>query len=304
LKGFRILTFDGGGIRGALSIELLHRITSNHPYFLDKIDLFSGTSTGSIIAALLAKGVSIDEIRNLYDIPTTKKIFSSGKSNLLKAKFKNTNLKEIVSEYFEDGFKLKNLRKKILIPAFNINGSNNFTWKPVFFNNFCNDGTENYSVKDAILSSSSAPTFFPSYNEFIDGGVIANSPTSVSLLFVYKKYKKVCNINEVKLLSIGTGHIPEKINGRNKNWGLIQWAFNPLNKMKSPLLSLLMDGMADLEDMYCKEILKNNYFRLNPKIPKFIDLDEYKYIPYLKTIANNYDLSMTNNYVKNIYLKI
>ena len=46
-----------------------------------------------------------------------------------------------------------------------------------------------------------------------------------------------------------------------------------------------MDGMADLDDIYCKEILKSNYYRVNPRIPKFIDLDEYKYIPYLKSIA-------------------
>lgn len=195
LKSFRILTFDGGGIRGALSIELLHRIILKYPDLLRKVNLVSGTSTGSIIASLLAKGVSID------------------------------------------------------------------------------------------------------------GGVVANSPTAVSLLFVYKAYKKIYNIGDIKILSIGTGNIPERINGKNKNWGLFQWAFNPFNKMKSPILSLLMDGMADLDDIYCKEILKSNYYRVNPRIPKFIDLDEYKYIPYLKSIANSYDMSKTYDYIEKVYLK-
>jgi len=303
LKSFRILTFDGGGIRGALSIELLHRIILKYPDLLRKVNLVSGTSTGSIIASLLAKGVSIDEIRNLYDVQTTKKIFSQGKINFFKAKYKNNNFSKIISAYFEDNIKLRDLQKKILIPAFNINSTDDFTWDPVFFNNFIKDGTENISVKDAILSSSAAPTYFPSYGQYIDGGVVANSPTAVSLLFVYKAYKKIYNIGDIKILSIGTGNIPERINGKNKNWGLFQWAFNPFNKMKSPILSLLMDGMADLDDIYCKEILNSNYYRVNPRIPKFIDLDEYKYIPYLKSIANSYDMSKTYDYIEKVYLK-
>lgn len=303
MRTFKILTFDGGGIRGALSIEILHRIMLRYPNLLKNVDLLSGTSTGSIIASLLAKGISVDEIRNLYDVPTTKKIFSHGRINLFKAKYKNDNFNQILSNYFPDNIKLSDLKKKILIPAFNINSTDDFTWEPIFFNNFNKDGTENISVKDAVLSSSAAPTYFPSYNQYIDGGVIANSPTTASLLFVYKTYKKIFNINNIKILSIGTGNIPERINGKNKNWGLFQWAFNPFKKMKSPILSLLMDGMEDLNNMYCKELLNYNYFRINPKIPKFIDLDEYKYIPYLKAIAHSYDLSKAFDYIEKFYLK-
>ena len=73
--------------------------------------------------------------------------------------------------------------------------------------------------------------------------------------------------------------------------------------MKSPLLALLMDGMSDLEDMYCKEILKSKYFRINPKVSKFIEMDDYKFIPYLKLVANTYDLSSLYNYIESIYLK-
>ncbi|MBU5453908.1 patatin-like phospholipase family protein [Caproiciproducens sp. MSJ-32] len=303
MRTFKILTFDGGGIRGALSIEILHRIMLRYPNLLENVDLLSGTSTGSIIASLLAKGISVDEIRNLYDVPTTKKIFSHGRINLFKAKYKNDNFNQILSNYFPDNIKLSDLKKKILIPAFNINSTDDFTWEPIFFNNFTKDGTENISVKDAVLSSSAAPTYFPSYNQYIDGGVIANSPTTASLLFVYKTYKKIFNINNIKILSIGTGNIPERINGKNKNWGLFQWAFNPFKKMKSPILSLLMDGMEDLNNMYCKELLNYNYFRINPKIPKFIDLDEYKYTPYLKAIAHSYDLSKAFDYIEKFYLK-
>ena len=74
MKKFKILAFDGGGIRGALSIEILCRIVDKYPRFLDEIDLFSGTSTGAIIASLLAKEVPLSEIKKLYSKEISKKI--------------------------------------------------------------------------------------------------------------------------------------------------------------------------------------------------------------------------------------
>jgi hypothetical protein len=60
---YRILTCDGGGIRGVITARLLQALD---PGVLDNIDLFAGTSTGSIIALGLASGVSIDTIVELY----------------------------------------------------------------------------------------------------------------------------------------------------------------------------------------------------------------------------------------------
>lgn len=303
MKSFKILTFDGGGIKGALSTEILYRISLEFPNFLNQVDLISGTSTGSIIAGLLANGTTPKEVRNLYNMEMAKQIFSSPRMNLFRPKFSNKNLKSVISKYFHEDLKLKDLKKKILIPAFNINGSDNSSWNPVFFNNFQNDDISNTPLIDAVISSSSAPTYFPSYKGYIDGSVVANSPTALSIFYALSNYSTICNIENIKLLSIGTGDIPEKIYGPNKNWGVIQWAFNPLNKMKSPILSLLMDGMSELEDKYCREFLKSNYFRINPKIFKFIDMSEYKFMPYLSSVGASYDLSSLFNFIGNTYLK-
>ena len=73
--------------------------------------------------------------------------------------------------------------------------------------------------------------------------------------------------------------------------------------MKSPLLSLLMDGMSTLEDLYSKEILKENYFRINPKVPKFIQLDDYKLIFLLREIGKSANLKDLYKFIENIYLK-
>lgn len=303
MKSFKILAFDGGGIKGALSVGILNRICDKYPTFLDEVDLFAGTSTGSIIASLLANNIPVKELNNLYSLNVARKIFSPSRFNLFRPKFNNTNLKGIISNYFDDNFKIGDLKRYVFIPSFNINGLNKEYWHPVFFNNLSKNETLGFSVKDAILSSSAAPTYFPSYNGFIDGAIVSNSPTAISLFSASSILGSSCSLENIKLLSIGTGNSPEKISGKINKWGILQWSFHPFSKMKSPLLALLMDGMSDLEDIYCKEVLKSKYFRINPKISKFISLDAYQLIPYLRLIADTCDLSDLYNYIENIYLK-
>jgi patatin-like phospholipase/acyl hydrolase len=71
----RILALDGGGVRGALAVEVLSRIESllreetGRPDLLlaDWFDLIAGTSVGAIAAALLATGRSTAELRRFFD---------------------------------------------------------------------------------------------------------------------------------------------------------------------------------------------------------------------------------------------
>src|SRR5215203_1358231 len=71
----RILSLDGGGIRGALSLgylkkleDILRRQHGDNPDFTlsDYFDLIGGTSTGSIIASCLAIGMKVEEIKKMY----------------------------------------------------------------------------------------------------------------------------------------------------------------------------------------------------------------------------------------------
>lgn len=302
MKKFKILSFDGGGIKGSLSIEILIRTLDKFPNLLNEVDLFAGTSTGAIIAAFLAKGISLKELNNLYTTKIAKEIFSPSKINLIRPKFNNKYLKELINNYFEDDFKISNFKKFIFIPSFYLGDKEKKSWEPVFFNNLSINSTSDFIARDAILASAAAPTYFPSHKNYIDGGVIANSPTAISILSTLSTFHKY-KIDDIVLLSIGTGNSPEKIVGKTENWGILQWSFHPFSKMRSPLLALLMDGMSDLEDMYCKEFLKNNYFRINPKVPKFIELDDYKFIPYLRAIGNTCDLSRLYRFIENVYLK-
>lgn len=302
MKKFKILSFDGGGIKGALSVEILSRVINKYPNFLKEIDLFTGTSTGSIIAALLAKGIPIEELKRMYSKEIAGEIFSNSKLNIIKPKYNNNSLKKIISHYFDDNFKINDFKKYIFIPAFYLGDKHTESWEPVFFNNLSKNNTSDITARDAILASSAAPTYFPSYNNYIDGGVVANSPTAISLISTLSSMPRYKS-EDILLLSIGTGDSPEKIIGKTHKWGILQWSFHPLAKMKSPLLALLMDGMSNLEDLYCKEFLKENYFRINPKVPKFIELNDYRFIPYLTDIGKNCDLFNLFEYLNNFYLK-
>jgi uncharacterized protein len=71
----KLLTIDGGGIRGVLSLEILRAMetmlrretgASDDFVLADYFDYVAGTSTGAIIAAGLARGMSVNELRTLY----------------------------------------------------------------------------------------------------------------------------------------------------------------------------------------------------------------------------------------------
>ena len=69
MSSYRILSLDGGGIRGLLTTILLQRIGEKleSDSWLQKTDLLAGTSTGGLIALGLAKGLSLPELRSLYE---------------------------------------------------------------------------------------------------------------------------------------------------------------------------------------------------------------------------------------------
>ena len=67
------------GIRGLMSAQILRRISEKFPTFLDSIDMFAGTSTGSIISSLLAVQTPLDEVVNIYQTHA-KEIFQNPSS--------------------------------------------------------------------------------------------------------------------------------------------------------------------------------------------------------------------------------
>jgi patatin-like phospholipase/acyl hydrolase len=144
---YRILSLDGGGLRGLITAQLLHRLTKAPEIsgWLNETDLYAGTSTGGILALGLAIGKSPDEICNLYK-NKGKKIFDDsiwddirdlGKT--IGANYSNKNLKTELKRVFRDT-KLSDISKKVAIPTFDLDNEATSPaerrWKPKIFNNY------------------------------------------------------------------------------------------------------------------------------------------------------------------------
>lgn len=227
-QNFNVLTIDGGGIRGIVPAHILNSIVKKLGVDLnEKFQMLAGTSTGSIIVAGLACGISTEDILNLYK-SIGDKIFNKNMS-YWPQKFKpafhslynNSYIKDLLKETF-GGIKLGDISKPLLIPATDIgNGGVH-----VFKSNYCKHFTRDMSVfvYDAVLASCSAPTFFnpTTVGEYAlaDGGLWANNPS----LAAFTDAQKRLNIpaDNIKILSVGTGHA-KSFYGTDleKNWGLL-----------------------------------------------------------------------------------
>ncbi|NJI80239.1 patatin [Clostridioides difficile] len=283
-SNFNILTFDGGGLRGALSIAILERMVNQYPNLLDNINMFGGTSTGSLIALGLAYGVSPKDIKELYSIENSKHIFSKSYAEMLRPKYENKNLKEVLLSIFPDELELKDLKKLVMIPSFYIGNEEN-SWKPVFYNNMPSSLTKTSKVIDVAMASSAAPVFFPTYNRHIDGGIIATDPSLACIIHAIDSGFKLKN---TRLFSIGTGYVYNSIKADTTEWGAIDWIIN--KEPDLPIISITLEGNSQMSQLFSQKLLGDNYYRLNPKMEKNVAMDDYDELEYLLSLGENCDI--------------
>lgn len=298
---YRILSIDGGGIRGLLSCKLLERLERLYPGYLDKVDLIAGTSTGGILALGLAAGLTPAEMADLYQRDGGKVFYQTfldrsaildALDRLRHADYGNTPLETALREKFGD-LRLGDLKKKVLISSFRLD-SGSITklgvrsWKPKFFQNFEGDPSDcDQRVVDVALRTSAAPTYFPVYQGFADGGLVANNPSMCALAQALDKGTGGQKLNKVTLLSVGTGVRPKWVEGFNEDWGYLQWAPH--------LIGIMMDGVSGVVDYQCRQILGPRYLRLNVLFERDVALDSLNEIPYMVQLA---DLEDVNDLVK------
>jgi patatin-like phospholipase/acyl hydrolase len=301
MGNYCILALDGGGIRGVYTAVLLQRLAKQVPGFLERADLLAGTSTGGILALALAKGMNADELVALYQ-DTGATIFSRSPlhevvdlSDLIGAKYNNADLEAVLREKFGTLTLDDLLPRHVLIPSFDLDSpakpDKPRMWKPKFFHNFegaQSDGKE--KVVDVAMRTSAAPTYFPVYQGFVDGGVVANNPAMAGLAQALDDGTARQNLADIRLLSVGTGLSPVFISGDSHNWGITQWAHS--------LLNMMIGGMMGVADYECSKVLREKYFRLAPILPAPIELDAVNKIPDLIADANRVDLIATINWIK------
>ena len=274
----RILSIDGGGIRGIIPARVLQRIEKRTGKQVSKMfHMIAGTSTGGLLACALAtpgdsgKPRTAEQLTDLYR-KRGKEIFKSsfwhGFGSLggtVDERYEAANLEKILEEYFGTT-RLSDMDQDLLVTSYNIQ-----TRQPFFFKSWKACGEKlsagetvqdrDFLLRDVCRATSAAPTYFePAYVKnvrnqgfpLIDGGVFAANPAMCALSSARMLYP---NSSRYLIVSLGTGEtrreIPYK---RAKDWGLIGWA--------RPLLYVLFDGVSDAVNYQLSQQFRpRDYFR-------------------------------------------
>lgn len=303
MRPYRILAIDGGGIRGIIPAVILDRIEKVLPGFLAKTTLVAGTSTGGLIALGVALGRSPAELADLYRTKG-RTIFRDSilddvldLGRTLGAEYETGPLSRAVTSFFGN-VTLGELEKKVLIPAFDLDneaGGGKRRWKPKFFHNFRGEDSDGaLPARRVALYTTAAPTFFPSVDGYIDGGVVANNPSVAALAQTQdRRSEERCpRLGRIVLLSLGTGRSLLHVKGKRLDWGFAQWA--------KPLVKILFDGDLDIADYQCRQLLGDRYCRLDTTFPpgKAVALDNAAELPFLEEQAASVDLDATLSWLK------
>ncbi len=214
-RPYRILTLDGGGAKGFYSLGVLKQLEAllNDKPLSSQFDLIFGTSTGAIIAALLALGKSVDDIHGLYKehVPPLMGTWGSGRRTralkaLAKKVFGNLKFDAIQTGIGIVTARWKEERPMIFKASVAQAHGMHATFQPGF----------GCTIADAIVASCSAYPFFHRKFvttsqghkvELIDGGYCANNPTLFAIADAVKALK--LDPSQLRVVSIGVGVYPD-----------------------------------------------------------------------------------------------
>ena len=302
---YRIVSMDGGGIRGILTARILERIDEALPGFLAGVHLFAGTSTGGLLALGLGSGKTPSEMVTLYrdcaETVFTDSLLDNLKDlgNLVGAEYSWGPLKTVLERYFQ-GVRLAQLPSKVLVSAFDLDNDGLSPlgirmWKMKFFHNYPSHGWDGREmVVDVAMRTSVAPSYFPVYQGYVDGGVAASNPAMCALAQALHASTGGQVLKDVVMLSLGTGYNPHYLPVRDADWGLAQWAPHMVN--------IMLESSADMVDYQCRQVLDSQYLRINPVLPSPIGLGSIKYIPELLETADKVDLSEMLPWIEEVFL--
>ena len=304
MSSFRILSIDGGGIRGIYTAVLLNRIAQKVPELFDETHFFAGTSTGSILSVGLAFGIppaELIEIFRAYGQIVLQKSLVQNIGQVINAKYDIMNLRKLLTPYFGAAILLdlsKRRGKNILIPAFDLDGKidNIRTWKPKIFHNFSGPQADDAEmVVDVIVRSSAMPIQFASFQGFIDGTVVASNPSMLALTQAIDRATGKQDLANIRLLSFSSGYFPRYIGGTEHDWGLSKWSF--------VLAPLMVDSQMGISNYQCTQLLGNSrYHRLAPLLPEAVNIDEGQKISELIKFAEAVNIDPTVEWIRKRYL--
>lgn len=302
-KPFKILSIDGGGIKGLYSSTILEHLEEEFGGIIsDYFDLICGTSTGGLIALAASQKIPATQISKIYkengqDIfPRRSKWFRwferieskwlGGKffleQTMFFGKYSNRNLKAILEGLFQDK-KIKDSYNLLCIPTYTVTEGRPWVFK--FDHKEGNLSRDNEALYvDVALATSAAPTYLPIHEiecydnkQFIDGGVWANNPTLVGVIEAVKYFVgKDKDYDSIEILSVSSlSQTKGKPTGWRRDRSFAGWRgdlFDTSLNGQSLFTEYVMDSLTELNDI-------DIYYQRIPSAPisheqiHLIDLD-------------------------------
>jgi patatin-like phospholipase/acyl hydrolase len=286
----RILSIDGGGVRGTFAAQLLLRIGEEYGIrYHEAFDLIVGTSSGCITAAALSIDYPLDGIAALFD-DSAGRIFKPrwfGSLGLLAPRYDTRTFTAEVIRVFGTR-KMSDALTLLMIPATNIETGDIhvFASRHKHVERGLLSDTRHVPMADAVLASCAAPTFFTPHRVddklLVDGGLWANNPAMLGLIAALLRFNS--DVKDIRMLSIGagSGYQPYMVKHRLPVfWGLL----TGLGLIRP--FELMMGLQANGYSKFPSVILSSDQFlRLNFEEHHKVRLDNMRTIPDLKRKAN------------------
>lgn len=212
-KSYKILSLDGGGAKGFYSLGVLREIEGMVGPLHEHFDLVFGTSTGGIIAALIAQGRPIDEIHGLYKEHVPRIMQRK------KASEKSRALAELAADVFGDAM-FTDIKMAVGIVTTKWHFERPMIFKGSIEQAHGRTGTFvpgfGVPIGEAVQASCSAYPFFEKKTvhtaagdevELVDGGYCANNPT----LYAIADATRALAIapEDLRVVSVGVGNYPQ-----------------------------------------------------------------------------------------------
>ena len=222
---FSILALDSGGARGIYAAQVLARIErALDAKIKDCFDLIAGTSTGSILAGAAAAAIPMANIVELFEKESPrifrKRWFIPGIAMLWRSKYSRRTLDDVLQQYVPR-LTLGEVATPLLITSADLVTGGVHVFKSAYLAQLGEPYERDGEVflRDAILASCAAPTFFDpkqvQSHLLVDGSLWANNPSIIALTEALSKFNRT--IEDVRVLSIGTGHAPNMYH-RRRSW--------------------------------------------------------------------------------------
>jgi len=302
-KSVKVLSIDGGGIRGIIPAVILDKLRACLERELwQSFDLIAGTSTGGIIALGIGTGCkggqpySPAELLNFY-VENGPAIF---KKNLLTTlrelcapKYSPAALEAALAASFQ-GAKFSSALTPLLISSYDLEGQIPFFFKS---HRIAANPSFDWELIHVARATSAAPTYFPPLHltrgqddfALVDGGVYVNNPSMAAYAEARALYP---DADHFVVVSVGTGDRQDHIRySAAKKWGLLGWA--------TKIVPVFMDSVSEAVDYELKTVPGCTYYRLQASnlISSAAEMDNVspQNLAALQSIASNYVASISDS---------